>query len=135
MIASLWKRLIVSASIVALLFFVAFVSYLYGLRIHADKAAQNIDFVQGVLAFNHYRKYQEIADHINNKCYEQAYLIANNDKAKQFDLLSGYLQEVQKSSLDDYVRKRDPKLFEEAISHRSNRSERVISVAPCMPKE
>ncbi len=106
----------------------------YGRDISNNREARNLAFVQGVLAYNHFKEYQEIEQLVEQKCYEQAVARAKFNKDIQAKLLASYLLDTNDPNLEKYVADRDVELLK-LLPSLDSKGGSTITLAPCSPRK
>jgi len=128
------NKYILGVLLIAAFIVVTIVSVGYGIGSSKAKEARHVDFIQGVLAYNHFKEYQEIELLVEQKCYTQAFARAKFNKDTQSRLLADYLKDTKDSNLEKYVADRDAELLRTLNALPSEESGKMI-VTPCLPNE
>lgn len=84
------------------------------LRTNSPEGRDDIRFVQGVLAFNHLKTYEEINALLGKKCYERAVDESAFYAQLEMNLLAENLTQDKNGELRRYIIERDAKILERA---------------------
>lgn len=110
----IWLGLTMFICIVA-----AFVSYRYGVHAQRTGWTFSLAYTQAKLAFAHYKDNEEIESFLLRKCYEAALTQVRGQKQLELTLLHENFRKTEKDpELAEYIKVRDPKLFENLLAGR-----------------
>ena len=96
-------------------------SYRFGIYLSQKAYSQGLKETQAILAFNHMKRYGELAFCIENEKYSEA-----NEKLRQSiiterELLASFLNSIKSDHLNEYIRTRSKESLESFKRFKSNR--------------
>jgi hypothetical protein len=101
----------------------------------ADVRSQNVNrtlqYVQGVLAYNHYKQYKEVKELVARTCYEAARERAAFYEQQELNLLAESLRPDNSRGLRDYVKERDPDVIKRVDEVRLPLHNETVTFSPC----
>ncbi|MEJ1958745.1 MAG: hypothetical protein WDM70_04245 [Nitrosomonadales bacterium] len=114
---------------------IALASFRFGTNWYRGKVEGNegrrLDVVQGSLAFNEYKDFQEIGHLLAQKCYDQALSEVKYEEGIQRMLLAEYLLKRNDPELKKYVGDRDPEFLASDLNQTIASTSKSMVVVPC----
>lgn len=124
------KKIIYSLTGIAIVG-IAIVSFRFGATYHNGNEGRKLDVVQGVLAFNEYKDFQEIGHLLEQKCYEQALSKLKYEEGIQRMYLAEYLLKRNDPELKKYVGDRAPEFLDGDLNKIIASTPKSMVVVPC----
>jgi hypothetical protein len=111
------RLLLVTLLVVAGLVLVA-ASYEMGRRMQlVNRNDRSLAYTKAVLAFAHYKHYADIADYLEQKCYDDAVTMARFMRDSEKSLVAANLRRTANDpTLLEYIKFRDPELLKSVLA-------------------
>ena len=116
-------------TIVALLFIFivgCLTSYRFGVGLAQDSYGNGILEAQAMLAFNHLKRYEELAKCMKNGKFSEVSEKLEHSAVTERELLAKLLKSVHSTRLSNYIELRSNQSVEELKNYKSSRNDRWI---------